>query len=102
MDGIENTITSFIPPVRYFSEVLSKRILPSFVETLGQSEAYDFDYDNGDNDEYCCMEYARQSVINLHAVGLRHLFEQQVCYLVASILQKTRNVKLISKLIKTI
>lgn len=79
----QSLIESFIPPVNYFSKVLSEKILPAFDKEVGASH-----YDSYDDelDDYCRMEWlrqgARQSVINLHAVALRHLYEQQVSQLV--------------------
>lgn len=79
----QSLIESFIPPVNYFSNILSEKILPVFDKEVGASH-----YDSYDDelDDYCRMEWlrqgARQSVINLHAVALRHLYEQQVSQLV--------------------
>lgn len=76
-------IGSFIPPVNYLSKVLSEKILPAFDKEV---EADHYDSYEDELDEYCRMEWlrldARQSAINLHAVALRHLYEQQVSQLV--------------------
>lgn len=82
----QSLIESFIPIVNYFSKVLSEKILPAFDNFGTEVEASHYDFYEDELDEYCCMERlrqgARQSVINLFAVALRHLYEQQVSQLV--------------------
>lgn len=83
-------------------EALRERVLPQFADLDGEAERYvqaeyerlgqlpssgDEPFDMGDlaeqaNDSaitwYQTMCGVRQSLVNLHAVGLRHLFEQQL------------------------
>ncbi|MEI7866604.1 MAG: hypothetical protein WCI11_01835 [Candidatus Methylumidiphilus sp.] len=83
-------IKTFILPVRYFYKALSEHILPAFnnleveIENKYLTEVTSDIYDDT---EYSYMMYMRQSMINLHAVGLRHLYEQQFSYLVMRLLE---------------
>jgi predicted RNase H-like HicB family nuclease len=82
-------IQSFFPPVRYLSKVFSERFLPSFNDLNTEAELTCQSYES----EHAIVEYislydVRQGMINLHAVGLRHLFEQQFCYLVSRLLDE--------------
>ena len=94
----------YVSSFRYFAAALSQRLLPPFsnleaeaeqfaeneyarlgtVPSLQESDAADVADLANDNAVtwYISMAAVRQSVINLHAVGLRHLFEQQVFDLV--------------------
>jgi len=89
-------IESFFSPVRYFSKAISERVLPSFDnldeesnEKYEQLVAYGRDSEwawEESVSEYVWMSDIRQSITNLSAVGLRHLYEQQFCYLVSRLL----------------
>lgn len=90
----------YIPAVSYFGKVLSERLLPPFGNLIEEANNFAIEEmhrltllppfcesDGGDvadiaNDNALCwyssMRALRQSIINLHAVGLRHLFEQQL------------------------
>lgn len=85
-------IGSFIPPVNYFSKVLSEKILPAFDKEV---EVSHYDSYEDELDEYCRMEWLRQralqSVINLYPVALRHLYEQQISQLVMQSLGNNYN-----------
>jgi hypothetical protein len=93
-------IKAFVPPIRYFGKALSERLLPSFNNLGAEAESkykqliqqgWDAEYASLEaNDEYVFLWDVRQSVINLYAVGLRHLFEQQFCYLVSRLLNENR------------
>lgn len=94
----------YIPPVHYFSKALSERVLPAFNNLASEADQFAknefrrlgalpgfYETDGSElaelaNDNavswYSSMAAVRQSVINLHAVGLRHLFEQQLYDLV--------------------
>lgn len=94
----------YVPAIRYFTKALPERLLPPFKNLKAEAEqCAEEEYQrlgncasNGANDGaelakmaedeainwYMSMMAVRQSVINLHAVGLRHLFEQQVFDLV--------------------
>lgn len=80
----QSLIESFIPPVNYLSKVLSEKILPAFDDKEEGVSHYDSCDD--ELDDYCRMEElrqdARQSMINLHVVALRHSYEQQISLLV--------------------
>lgn len=85
IDGI------YIRDIKLFSQSLSERVLPNFknIEEEANKLAEDW-YSNAQNeyemdvafeksaDWFVSMTKVRQSLINLHAVGLRHLFEQQI------------------------
>lgn len=82
-DGWGDTIiATFIPPVRYFSRVLFERILPAFDDFERESESGFMSSEHWSDIDYCNMMNMRQSMVNLHAVGLCHLYEQQFSYLV--------------------
>ena len=81
----DSIVRTFIPHVRYFSQALSERILPAFGDIEASAERSYEQYTSkrvSDDVEYGHMRDVRQSVVNLYAVGLRHLFEQQFSYLV--------------------
>lgn len=92
----DSIISTFILPVRYFGKTLSERILPAFNDLEAEAENSYQQYllecasdDSGydwDETEYTYVRDVRQSVINLYAVGLRHLYEQQFSYLVMRLL----------------
>lgn len=94
----------YVPAIQYFSKALSERLLPLLnnlaeeadrfeheeYQRLGTLPAY-YESDGGElagraHDNavswYSSMAAVKQSVINLYAVGLRHLFEQQLFDLV--------------------
>lgn len=93
-------IKPFISSVRYFSKALPERLLLSFNNLEEETDTkyqqliqsgYDPEYASLEaNDEYGCLCDVRQSMINLFAVGLRHLYEQQFCYLVSRLLEEMR------------
>src|SRR4030067_324726 len=88
----------YVPTIRYFSKALSDRLLPVFnnlAEEAGRFEHEEYQrlgalpaFYESDGSElaerahdnavfwYSSMAAVKQSVINLYAVGLRHLFEQ--------------------------
>lgn len=92
--------TLYVPTVRLFAAALSERLLPPFKELRPEADRLEeaefkrlgslpsFFEDDGsaiaehahDNafTWYLTMKGVRQGVLNLHAVGLRHLFEQQL------------------------
>lgn len=85
IDGI------YIRDIKLFSQSLSERVLPSFENIEEEAKQLNEDlYNNAltqhdldvafekSADWFISMSKIRQSLINLHAVGLRHLFEQQV------------------------
>lgn len=94
----------YVPEVQYFCKVLSERLLPPLSNLSDEAKNFahlEFqrlsslpffcESDGGElaelaNDTavswYSSMVAVRQSVINLHTVGLRHLFEQQLYNLV--------------------
>ena len=94
----------YVPTIRYFSKALSDRLLPVFnnlAEEAGRFEHEEYQrlgalpaFYESDGSElaerahdnavfwYSSMAAVKQSVINLYAVGLRHLFEQQLFDLV--------------------
>jgi hypothetical protein len=94
----------YAPVVQCFSRVLSERLLPPFSNLASDAERFAeeelqrlsalpvlYETDSSElaelaNDNgvswYASMVGVRQSVVNLHAVGLRHLFEQQLYDLV--------------------
>lgn len=76
-------IQGFIPNVCFFGKIISERLLPAFNEALGDIEntSCEFEWDES-VDMYCGTELVRQSMTNLYAVGLQHLYEQQISYLV--------------------
>jgi hypothetical protein len=85
IDGI------YIRDITLFSQSLSERVLPNFknIEEEANKLAEDW-YSNAHNeyekdvafeksaDWFVSISKIRQSLISLHAVGLRHLFEQQI------------------------
>jgi hypothetical protein len=96
--------TSYIPTVEQFVKVLVERLLPQFSSVADEAEALaqdehdrlgrlpgDENVDMADLAEkaqetaiiwYQNMMGTQQSLINLYAVGLRHLFEQQIYHFV--------------------
>lgn len=92
--------TLYVPTVRLFAAVLPERLLPPFKDLSAEADRLaeaefkrlgslpGFFEDDGsgiaehahDNalTWYLTMKGVRQGVLNLHAVGLRHLFEQQL------------------------
>jgi hypothetical protein len=84
-------IQGFIPDVCFFSKIISERLLPAFNEALGDIEntscQYESEWDES-VDMYCQTELVRQGITNLYAVGLRHLYEQQISYLVLKVSRK--------------
>lgn len=86
-------IQSFFPPVCYFSKVFSERFLSAFNDLNTEAELTCQHYESEHAWDEALVEYTsvcnvRQSMINLHAVGLRHLFEQQFCWLVSRLLEE--------------
>ncbi|HKZ02924.1 MAG TPA: hypothetical protein VJ180_11820 [Pyrinomonadaceae bacterium] len=97
----------YAPVVQYFSRALSERLLPHFSNLAPEAERFAeeefqrlsalpvlYETDSSElaelaNDNgvswYASMAAVRQSVVNLHAVGLRHLFEQQLFDLVSRV-----------------
>lgn len=82
---------TYIRNIKLFSQSLSERVLPNFedieeeAKQLGEgwynSAHNEFEMDvafEKSADWFVSMSKVRQSLINLHAVGLRHLFEQQI------------------------
>lgn len=81
----------YIRDIRLFSLSLPERVLPSFQNIEEEAKELEEDCCSNAHNEYemdvayvrsldwsLSMSKIRQSLINLHAVGLRHLFEQQV------------------------
>jgi hypothetical protein len=87
----------FIKDIRNFVQTLSERILPSFNNLESEAELYkekeyerlcyhscdeegvlaELAFENS-ADWFASMSKIKQSLINLHSVGLNHLFEQQL------------------------
>jgi predicted RNase H-like HicB family nuclease len=92
----DSIISTFIPHIQSFRKVFTERILPAFnnLETEAENSyqqyllecASDDSHSDWDDTKFACMRDVRQSVINLYAVGLRHLYEQQFSYLVMRLL----------------
>ena len=90
----------YAPALQYFADALADRLLPQFSNLNNETERFaeeeykrlgslpgDPEIDMADIAEqatdlavswYLSMTAVRQSIINLFAIGLRHLFEQQV------------------------
>jgi hypothetical protein len=102
----------YVPAVQFFCKALSDRLLPPFSNLAEEADKFaDEEFkrlgalpafcesDGGDLAEraqdnavvwYSSMAAVRQSVINLYAVGLRHLFEQQLFDLIRHVPLATR------------
>ncbi|SJM89148.1 hypothetical protein [Crenothrix polyspora] len=98
-DWASGLISSFIPPVNYLTTVLFERVLPAFANL--ETEADELVNDNYTWDEsvtwYVSTFAVRQVEINLHAVALRHLFEQYLSVLIARWLRERRHIADYSK-----
>ncbi|WP_411725568.1 type II toxin-antitoxin system HicB family antitoxin [Methyloglobulus sp.] len=89
-------IGSFIPPVRHLSAVLFERVLPAFDNLQEEADNLLVDsYSEYAYDEnvtwFIRTSAVKQVEINLHGVGLRHLFEQHFCHLVSNWLRDRRH-----------
>lgn len=85
----KDVINSFFPQINFFREVVVERLLPVFAEIENEAEEKG---QKSTTDEYenvigwfIGVSQVKQSMINLYAVGLRHLFEQQFYYLANTI-----------------
>ena len=83
-------IRGFIPPVRYYLKSLSEIILPAFKDFERESERQFQEDQDWDDACYSYIIDIRQGVINLHAVGLRHLYEQNFSELVMRLLDNKK------------
>lgn len=86
----KDVINAFFPQINFFREVVVERLLPAFAdleveaEEKGQQSTTEHEYENV-IDWFIGISQVKQSMINLYAVGLRHLFEQQFYYLANTI-----------------
>ena len=79
-------IRGFIPPVRYYLKSLSEIVLPAFEEFKGELGRQFQKGESWVEVEYSDIIDIIQSLINLYAVGLRHLYEQNFSELVMRLL----------------
>ena len=81
-------IRGFIPPVRYYLKSLCEIILAAFKDFEKESERQFNEDQDWDQACYSYIMDIQQGVINLHAVGLRHLYEQNFSELVMRLLEE--------------